>query len=168
MKVIATLLLLILISGCNTTTSHVSAPVETLNDIARINQDCAAQVFSRIGVTGSNVGAFVGVAENAEACLADLDFDVQHPDNQLAMQLQAIAVNSYFKAGDIQAAKAAFSQFRNKFPMQDLVYDDFTSFVDTTTALLQYKQLTALQLERLNINPVLKAELARQQRWTLQ
>lgn len=172
MKVILTILLIILVSGCKTTDTPIAAPVEILNDkdndIERINQACAGQVFSRIELPNNSVGSLVAIAENAEACLRDTHFSATHPDNQLAMQLQAIVVKSYFKAGDIRSAKIAFTQFRTKFPMQDLVYDDFTSFVDTTTALLQYKQLTSLQLERLNINPVLKAELARQQRWTLQ
>lgn len=168
MKLIATIILLILVSGCMSSNSHIAAPVETLNNLPRINQECADQVMARVSNSTATIGALVAVAENAEACLGSAHFGVNHPDNRLAMQLQAIAVKSYFNAGDIQSASAAFSDFRQKFPMQDLVYDDFTSFVDTTTALLQYKQLTFLQLERLNINPVLKAELARQQRWTIQ
>ena len=168
MKVIAIVLLIIVVSGCMSSNSQVAAPVNTLNNIPRINQDCADQVMARVSNASATIGALVAVAENAEACLGTTHFGAQHPDNRLAMQLQAIAVKSYFKAGDIQAATNAFNDFRHKFPMQDLVYDDFTSFVDTTTALLQYKQLTSLELERLNINPVLKAELARQQRWTIQ
>ena len=172
MKIIKTALLLVLVlvlvSGCSMTSSNTPAPVVVSNDIKRINPSCAEQAITRVSNISSSVGGYVGIAENAEACLANIALNVQHPDNHLGMQLQAIAVNSYFKAGDIVAAKAAFSDFKAKFPMQDLVYKDFTSFVDTTTALLQYKQLTSLQLERLNINPILKAELARQQRWILQ
>ncbi|GEM_PF-5216454 len=168
MKVIATVLLLILVTGCSTTNSYNAAPVVTSFDLDRVNQDCAQQVFSRVSNDDAGIGAFLATAENAEACIKDIHFNIDHPDHQLAMKLKAIAVNSYFKAGDISSADAAFNDFRTMFPMQDLVYDDFTSFVDTTTALLQYRQLTSLQLERLNINPVLKNELVRQQRWILQ
>ena len=167
MKVLLICSMVLLLSACLTTTPKIAtpAPVTELG-FKRIDQKCAEQAFARAQTKMNAIGAYIATAENAEICLQDINFSSTHPDNQQAMQLQALAVNSFVKAGDMASAKSSLDTFRQKFPLQDLVYQDFTSFVDTATALLEHRNLSHHQLARLNINPTLRAELQRQQRWS--
>jgi hypothetical protein len=95
-----------------------------------------------------------------------MSFHPRHPDNQLAMRLNALAVVNFVKSGDLSSAQSAFDGFKVRFVQQDLVFADYTSFVDTATALLQ-PNLSARQVAMLNINPTLKSELARKRQWSL-
>ncbi len=135
---------------------------------SRLDQNCVEQVFKREAQSNGHASQFLALANNAEACLGNQQFSANHPDNHTAMQLQALAVTSYIKSGEVSLAKSALTEFKRKFPMQDLVYPDFTSFLDSATALLEYEHLSQYQLARLNINPLLRKELDRQQRWLSQ
>jgi len=64
------------------------------------------------------------------------------------------------------SAQQSLKDFRMRFKKQDLVYADFTSFIDTATALLE-PNLSERQLAMLNINPTLRNELTRARNWSL-
>lgn len=138
------------------------------NKLTRIDFACEQQVKQREQALedASNEGAYMALANHAERCIDGISFFPKHPDNQTAMHFNALSVLNFIKAGELQSAQKSLKQFRERFPRQDLVLPDYTSFVDTATALLARDGLTDRQLNLLNINPTLKSELARQQYWS--
>lgn len=113
----------------------------------------------------SNPAQHIALADRASRCIKNLRLHPKHPDNQRAMQLSALAVINYIKAGDSERAEMAFERFRHQFPQQDLLYADYSSFVDTITALLNYDTLASHQIRMLNINESMRDELSRQYHW---
>ncbi|MFC4699625.1 hypothetical protein ACFO4O_05580 [Glaciecola siphonariae] len=157
-------------SGCSSTTAQIPAKVDNAYAIGqRIDTNCITQVTEREqAVQASNSPAqFMALANQATRCIENIRFFPSHPDKQLAMRFNALAVVNFVKSGDITAAKDSLAQFKRRFAQQDLVFDDYTSFIDTATALLE-PDLSSRQLAMLNINPVLRGELTRARQWALQ
>jgi hypothetical protein len=169
--------LLLLLTGCNSTlhkatvesvqTSLTANKQAVAPSIDRLDADCHLQVLQRENNVGASadIGQQVALANAAERCIENKSFFPQHPDNQIAMQLNALAVVNFIKAGETQMAEHSLAEFRAQFPQQDLLFADYTSFVDTATALLQHDELSAHQLQVLNINKALRNELKRQEYW---
>jgi len=55
--------------------------------------------------------------------------------------------------------------FQHKYPHQDLYFANYTSFLDTATAILSSESLTAMQLSTLNISRKLRDEIKRKHYW---
>ena len=56
-------------------------------------------------------------------------------------------------------------RFKRNFPQQDFYFTNYTSFLDTTEALLQSQQINPQLLATLNISPRLRQELLRKDYW---
>lgn len=158
-----------LVSGCGITNTLSPAPVQ--NAIATgqlVEQQCVQQVYAREAAirSASSPAQFMALANQALRCVDGIRFYPAHPDNQVAMQLNALAVVNFVKSGDIAAAQTAFADFTQRFAQQDLVMADYTSFIDTATALLE-PNLSQRQMAMLNINPTLRGELHRMRQWSL-
>jgi hypothetical protein len=137
------------------------------NNIARLDEHCYSQVLEREKSVGksTDLAQQIALAKAATRCIENKSFYPKHPDNQMAMQLNALAVVNYIKAGETEMAQHSLASFRATFVQQDLLFADYTSFVDTAIALLEYEALSAHQLQTLNINSTLRNELKRQQYW---
>lgn len=150
------------------TSAPVTNIISPMPSIERMDVVCVEQVnnlHTRLEIASS--AQYLTLANAAEHCIENLSFSPQHPDLQTAMQFNALAFTNYLKAGDIQQAVNSLAQFRRAFPQQDLLFDDYTSFVDTATALTKQHELSAYQLTTLNINPQLRAELKRTRNWSM-
>ncbi|GAC29375.1 hypothetical protein [Brumicola pallidula] len=169
--------LLLLLTGCNSVLhkSTVESQDSRLNStnrsiapsIDRLDAGCHAQVLQRENSVGAaaDIGQQIALANSATRCIENKSFFPQHPDNQIAMQLNALAVVNFIKAGESKLAEHSLAEFRSQFPQQDLLFADYTSFVDTAVALLQHDELSAHQFQVLNINTALRNELKRQEYW---
>ena len=160
---------LLFLSGCGSTMMASPAPVENAYPVSqRIDSQCLAQVNERERAIRDTSSAtqFMALANQSIRCLKEIHFYPKHPDNQEGMRLNALAVVNYVKSGDIQSAQNELTAFKTRFVRQDLVFADYTSFVDTATALLE-PNLSPRQLAMLNINPTLKSELSRTRQWSL-
>jgi hypothetical protein len=169
-KILGTsVLAVLLLSGCNMTAQPEVVTVDTsLAVFERMNTQCIVQVHAQQEMSNNNeISQYLSLANTAQYCVGDIQFSPNHPDIETAMQFSALAVVNFVKAGDIQAASEALTQFRVKFPQQDLLFNDYTSFVDTATVLVKQDEITPHQLTYLNINPTLRAEVTRQRRWSL-
>jgi hypothetical protein len=160
---------LVITAGCSST--KLSAPASVENAIAvgqRLNSECVNHAIERESAIRASASAaqFLALANQANRCLDGISFYPAHPDNEIAMRLNALAVVNFVKSGDIDLAKAALKQFTVRFRQQDLVFNDYTSFLDTATALLE-PNLSARQLAMLNINSTLRSELNRTREWSL-
>lgn len=166
---LATFLAVALLSGCNMTTQADFVDVTTSLPVSeRMNTQCIDQVYAQqAGQDQTDLSQYLALANTAQYCVGDIQYSPQHPDVETAMQFSALALVNFVKAGDIQSASLALTEFRTKFPQQDLLFDDFTSFVDTATVLVNQQDITPHQLTYLNINPTLRAEITRQRKWSL-
>ena len=148
----------------NAQTESVKAQAMRSN---QLDQSCVAKVTAMqtsIGET-ANPAQLYSLATTAERCVANKHFSAEHPDKEKAMQLTALSVMNFVKAGDTERAQDNFELFTRLFPQQDLFFADYSSFVDTATALLSYQTLSKSQLMTLNINRAMRDDLIRQQHW---
>nr|WP_136249655.1 hypothetical protein [Ningiella ruwaisensis] len=158
------------LSACGSTQVPQSAVVEQAFPVGqRLDTQCVEQVKAREkGIQSSESHAqYLALANQAQRCLQGIRFFAQHPDNQEAMRLNALSVVNFIKGGDLDAANRSLTRFKQRFAQQDLVFEDYTSFIDTATAMLN-PDLNARQLAMLNINPVLRNELSRTRQWSMQ
>ena len=167
----------LLLSGCTSTAQKASIDDQqgrfssntalAAPSIERLDAECHSNVIKRENSVGdsADVAQQIALANAASRCIENKSFFPQHPDNQMAMQLNALAVVNFIKAGETQMAEMSLAQFRQQFPQQDLLFADYTSFVDTAVALLQHRELSVHQLSMLNINKELRQELKRNDYW---
>lgn len=158
------------LSGCYSNTNSTPADIIVSNaSFERLDPNCIEQVLdAQQAMVAPSVSQYLSLANTAEHCISKKQFSMNHPDLQTAMQFNALAVVNYVNAGDIEAAQKGLDAFRIRFPQQDLLFNDFSSFVDTATALLRQHELTAFDLTMLNIAPSLREEIKRTRKWTLQ
>jgi len=163
------ILAVFLLSGCDLTPAPERFEAATnLPTYERMNPQCIQQVHEQqSALTQTTPSQYLSLANTAQYCIGDIQFSPSHPDTQIAMQFSALALVNFVKAGDIQTASEALVKFRMTFPQQDLLFDDYTSFVDTATVLVNQDEITPHQLTYLNINPTLRAEIKRARRWSL-
>lgn len=166
---LVTVIAITILSGCGLTAQPEVITVDTNVPLfERMKPQCIEQVQAQQSSPyQKEASQHLSLASTAQYCFENIQFSPQHPDIQTAMHFSALAVVNYVKAGDILAARKALSQFRTKFPQQDLLFEDYTSFVDTATVLVKQDEVTLNQLAYLNINPALRAEIKRQRRWSL-
>lgn len=81
------------------------------------------------------------------------------------MQLQALSILDYLKAGDVELAKTQLQVMRSAFPHHDLYLEDGSSFVDTMSLLLESENPQQTQRRLLNTNKTVAAEYRRRQYW---
>lgn len=157
------------LSACGMTQYTQTANVDTLQtNYHRIDLSCAAQVSEQqAAFAHATPSQYLALANTASFCIDGIAFSPKHPDAQLAMQFRALSFFNYMKAGDMKAASGSLQAFRRDFPQQDLYFEDYSSFVDTATALVKQHSLNSQSVKLLNINPDLQAELRRQRTWAL-
>ena len=83
----------------------------------------------------------------------------------IVMQLYVASVMNFIKAGELTEASEMLVQFKQQFPKQDFYFANYTSFIDTTDALLEPSNITPQTLATLNISTSLRQELLRKQYW---
>lgn len=162
-----TLVLLgLLLSGCSTTappavtkSTHISVP--TID--AQCQQNAMA-IENQANISGSGA-QYLAAANALVSCIDGLRFARKSPERQQAMQLSAVSTLNFIKGGDIVKARARIEKFKRQYPRQDLYFSDYTSFLDTSTALLSSESLTASQLAALNISRQLRDEIERKHYW---
>lgn len=160
----------VLVSGCSTTATPAS--VSELNTqisvLERIDTKCKEQVQSQQRAnTNPTLSQYLSLAHAAQHCVSDIQYSPQHPDVETAMQFTALAFVNYVNAGDMDSARNTLEMFRSSFPQQDLLFADYSSFVDTAYVLVNTHSLSHHQLLSLNINPTLRAEITRQRKWSI-
>lgn len=157
---------LLVLTGCNATKQNDKALI--INEPqTSIDSSCIAQVEHLKKSEKPNLSQYILLADTSASCVSGLAFSPNHPETHQAMQLVALSFVNYVKAGDMQSAATMLTQFRQTFPKQDLLFSDYTSFVDTATVLISQKEMTENRLAMLNINENLRAEMQRKLIWTL-
>ncbi|MBU2978214.1 hypothetical protein [Alteromonas sp. C1M14] len=154
------IVLALALSACTST--------EATSPVSAIDHHCItqAQKMSEHAEYSQSPAQHLGAANAMQHCIANpLPAHLSDKDHEQIMQVMAISVLSYLKAGDMDGAAAQLRRFDTQFPGQDLYLPDFTSFRDTATALLAGASLQPQILASLNISRGLRLEIERQQYW---
>ena len=162
------------VGGCASTNAPASISnldtslTQANHQINTMDEACIAQVRAQQAqVSAPSPSQSLALANSALYCVGDIAYSPAHKNTKTAMQFSALAFVSFVTAGDMQKAAETLSEFRQRFPQQDLLFADYTSFVDTATVLVKQNEVTPNQLVSLNINPTLRAEITRQRKWSL-
>ena len=81
-------------------------------------------------------GRYLAAARVLEGCEADLGQAAASLALEERMRAMALAVQARLKGGDLSGARAALERFETAFERRDLYFEDGTSFIDSTEALL--------------------------------
>lgn len=156
------------ISACSSTEANNLQPMPmNAHAVERLDQACVAQVHAQQQAnSGRHAGVHISLARLAQRCISDINFSPAHPDNQTAMQLNAVSVMNYLKAGELESARNELKAFKQRFPQQDLLMHDHSSFIDNATLLLHQSSLSERQSSMLNVSARIRNELARHQYWS--
>lgn len=163
-------LLGLLLSGCSTTQPQQTPPAVTKITpipVQTIDAQCrqhAMAIENQANISGASA-QYLAAANALISCTDGLHFSRKSPERQQAMQLNAVSTLNFIKGGDVVKARAMIEKFKRRYPRQDLYFADYTSFLDTSTALLSSESLTAPQLAALNISRRLRDEIERKHYW---
>lgn len=131
-------------------------------------RECRDQGFEmdRKARTSGSTGAYLASARVLEKCEAGLGAGKNGVPRGERMHAYGLAIQNYFKGGDIETARRSFEHFKGAFPDHDLYYPDGASFIMTMQALLgQVDPWTFGEFAALNVNPTLKSEMRRMRYW---
>lgn len=128
---------------------------------------------------------YAASAKTIDLCLVEVDEQRDAISVEQRMQIHALMVLNYFKAGDIKKARLQLHAFELSYPGRDLYFQDYTSFIDSFRVLLDYPNVRERNIVKsraaegrisnyaayshsrdlLNINPDLASEIARYRYW---
>ncbi|PAJ75169.1 hypothetical protein CJF42_06675 [Pseudoalteromonas sp. NBT06-2] len=174
---------IVLLTGCSSTTP-TSKTVQPISNVAvldvnaqekqpeyvqpvTLDENCKhnALALDNAARTSRSTAQYLASARLLSNCISDFSHKMPLQLSQNVMQLHALSIFNYIKGGDVSQAKIAFVQFKSAFPGQDLYFNDYTSLIDTATALLEPSTINEQQMVSLNISTQLRDELKRRQYW---
>ena len=167
-------LLAIMLSACSTTAQQTNEQAVNLtNDQlnAEINNQCQnhANNIAKHAESTASIAQYLAAAKAMNSCvdtaLQKRNYKNHQSQQDTIMKMMAVATLNFIKAGDVVTATREVNRFKRIYPNQDLYFADYTSFLDTTTALLSKEPLHASQIISLNINRALRDEIERKDYW---
>ncbi len=173
-KLTLCLLLAITLSACSTTQQTKSPDLDKGKDKHFIQQadiECqshAQNIAGHAESTASNA-QYLAAAKAMHNCvstaLTNKAYSHSNEHEVVIMKMMAAATLNFIKSGDVITASREVERFKRTYPNQDLYFEDYTSFLDTATALLSVEPMHSSQLSALNISRVLRDEIERKHYW---
>lgn len=155
-----------LVLGC----SHqnvVSQPEPIPVDLSssKAFDDCLASLAEPLTAANTPATYHLG-AKYALACLDEAPVITSSALQLSVMQVHALAITQFLKAGDMQEAVNQLNAFKASYPRRDLLLDDGASFVHSVELIVgQAPKEQSAEGSLLNASSSLKSELRRQQYW---
>lgn len=128
-------------------------------------EECLASLAEPLA-SANNPATYHSSANYALACLDAAPVVTNSIVQTSVMQVHALAIAQFLKAGDMRAATQQLRVFKSRYPNQDLLLEDGASFIHTVELVigLAPKEQSASN-SLLNASSSLKSELRRQQYW---
>lgn len=105
-------------------------------------------------------------AKTALACLEDVPVISNEIMRLSVMQVHALAISQFLKAGDLASAERQVNIFKSTFPRRDLILEGGASFLQTVELIIGQAPIEqSASASLLNASPALKSELRRHQYW---
>ena len=163
------------LTACNVTTSHI--PAEGIGfrearfaevSALRTYRSCRDDAFNldKMARLETSPARYLASAKLFEKCEANLGQEAKSLAKDERMKAYALAVQNYFKAGNIVKARERLKTFKSTFQNRDLYYSDGSSFIDTMDLLFSLKNSHPKQMIMANVSGTLKSELRRFRYWS--
>jgi len=144
------------------------AATSAMAQFLRCKQD--GMLLSQSARETKSSAQYAASAKTLDQCLTDIDeyrdiapvASIESVEQR--MQVHALTVLNYVKAGDIKHAKLQLRAFELSYPGRDLYFSDYTSFVDSLTLLLGIDTFEGRR-KVFNVNPTLASEVSRYRYW---
>ncbi len=170
------LLMAITMSACSTLPPKAETPeLDRTSLQADANAACQhhAQSIANHAELIASSAQYLAAAKAMSSCVSSAiqhrayDHSTEYSNEHKAdiMKMMAIATLNFIKSGDVITASREVERFKRTYPNQDLYFEDYTSFLDTATALLSLESLHSSELSALNISRVLRDEIERKHYW---
>lgn len=163
------------LSACSTTPAQNQTKTQDLDRDKYFTQqadiECQnhAQSIANHAELSASSAQYLAAAKAMNNCvsgaLANRAYNHGNDHQVVIMKMMAIATLNFIKSGDVITANREVERFKRTYPNQDLYFEDYTSFLDTATALLSTEPLHSSQLSALNISRVLRDEIERKHYW---
>lgn len=175
-KVTMCVLIAITMSACSTLPPQTPTQTQDINrnveiSIRQADADCQdhAQSIANHAELIASSAQYLAAAKAMNNCIGSALQNRVYNDSDehdvVIMKMMAVATLNFIKSGDVITASREIERFKRTYPNQDLYFEDYTSFLDTTTALLSLESLHSSQLSALNISRVLRDEIERKHYW---
>lgn len=175
-KLTLSLLFAFTLTACSTTEQGQvqSAPVnKNMAEKTTMEANSRCQNHAKnIALHAETVGSTAQYLASAKAmnncistALQNRGYNSSQTQQDIIMKMMAVATLNFIKAGDVSTATREVERFKRIYPNQDLYFEDYTSFLDTATALLSTDDLSAAQMSSLNISRALRDEIERKNYW---
>ncbi len=174
-KVVIPLLLAITLSACSTTAKQTNEqpivkhttnkPQAATGTRCRDHARSIAKHAESVASTAQYLAAAKAMNNCVSTALQNRPYNNNQTQQETIMKMMAVATLNFIKAGDVTTATREVERFKRVYPNQDLYFKDYTSFLDTSTALLSTEPLGAAQISSLNISRVLRNEIERKHYW---
>ena len=163
------------LTACNVTTSHIPAEGIGFRE-ARFAEVSALRTYrscrddalnlDKMARLETSPARYLASAKLFEKCEANLGQEAKSLAKDERMKAYALAVQNYFKAGNIVKAREKLKTFKSTFQNRDLYYSDGSSFIDTMDLLFSLKNSHPKQMIMANVSGTLKSELRRFRYWS--
>ena len=172
-KLILPLILSVALSACSTTNEQPNnQPVVNNYNEEKIKNDSRcrdhARSIAKHAESTASTAQYLAAAKAMNNCVSTaLNNRIinDQSEQDTIMKMMAVATLNFIKAGDVLTASREVARFKRIYPNQDLYFQDYTSFLDTATALLSSEPMGASQISSLNISRVLRDEIERKHYW---
>ena len=166
-KVILFVMLALSLAGCISTDvqqEQMQVNYNTNDGYAICKAD--AQAMDRSAQQAASKAQYLSSARALRNCIVDaLGQRVGDSSQQDIMQMIALSTLNYIKGGNVFSAQEMVVLFKKEFPGKDLYFTDYTSFLDTITALIGSDEISTFELSSLNISRELRGEVERKNYW---
>ncbi len=180
-KIVLVFLMTVGLAACSSTepsakhdaTTNNAANSTLVSQISDSDDKCQAHANS-IATHAESIAStaqYLAAAKAMNSCVSTAlaSNTPKHTNTQVQpeeiMKMMAVATLNFIKAGDMHTASREVDRFKRIYPNQDLYFSDYTSFLDTATALLSSQTMAAEQISSLNISRALRDELERKHYW---
>ncbi|MCJ8293952.1 MAG: hypothetical protein MJK15_06050 [Colwellia sp.] len=173
-KLTICLLLAITLSACSTLPAKTKSEdldknTERYTRQADIDCQIHAQSIANHAESTASSAQYLTAAKAMSSCVSNAlknsSYNHSKEQDDVIMKMMAITTLNFIKSGDVLTASREVDRFKRTYPNQDLYFEDYTSFLDTATALLTEEPLHSSQLSTLNISRVLRDEIERKHYW---
>ena len=163
------------LSACNATFSSAKeegigyrearfAEISVIRDYRKCRDD-AFDLDKKAREDGS-VARYAASAKLLETCEANLGPDGENLAIEERMRAYALAIQNYFKAGEVVKARETLVKFKTTFKNKDLNYSNGSSFVETMEVLTGIRDRENVsEFAMANVGNALKSELRRMRYW---
>ena len=161
----------LLVSGCTMPTQEKPIQTDTVSsaDISARKQFvvCKADALAldSSAKQRQSPAQYLSSANTLNQCLLEVDGFTHVVPLDERMQVHALTVLNYLKGGDIKQAKLQLDAFELAYPNSDLLFSDYTSFIDSMRVVLSHQGSVLSRSSSLNINDALQSHVNRQRYW---